>query len=57
MVTGRSASKTSNAPPPIIGGHHAMTVALEIRAHELHDLAVIVDDEDGGLGERARHPC
>lgn len=35
--------------PAVVGGHDAVPVALEVGAHELHDLAVVVDDEDDAL--------
>jgi len=34
----------------IVGGHDPVPVALEVGAHELHDLAIVVHDEDGAGG-------
>ncbi len=34
----------------VIGGHDAEALAFEVGAHQRHDLAVVVDDEDGPAG-------
>ena len=34
---------------PVVGGHHAIALPLEVGAHEGHDLAVVVHDQDGSL--------
>ena len=52
MTRSGRAARGARAPVAVARGHHPEAVLLEVQPHELDDVPLVVDDEDGLHGER-----